>query len=249
MKLFDDILRNNESLFINDQALDYDYTPREIPFREKQQNYIAEAIKPLFQGKSGRNLFITGTKEIDKATAVKNILREVEEKTKDIFIEIINCQKKEQLKLISKIPKNKAAIIVFESVECLKEVEILNSISKNFNKKCILMISDDKYCFKNIKSSLNADILEFEPYSYHETINILEQRANYAFYPGVIDKPVIKFIAKRAFVRGGIRTGIFLLKESGNIAEMNKSKKVLVEHCEKAIEKLDLFIQNKFQKV
>jgi archaeal cell division control protein 6 len=246
LSLFDDILRDEESLFVNEQALDYDYAPKDIPFREKQQQHIAEAIKPLFQKKSGRNLFITGSQDIDKTVAVKHVLRELEEKTDDIFIEVVNCSKKgtsELIKVLSKIPNKKESIIVLEDVEQLKEVNLLHTLSKNYS--CIFMISNDKDWIANldneIKFTLNADILEFKPYSYRETFKILKKRASYAFTPGVIRNKTIKFIAKRAYKNKDVRTGIFLLRESGNIAEMKESKKVKIKHCKKAIEKLDTY--------
>ncbi|MBT4377137.1 hypothetical protein HOD29_07230 [archaeon] len=252
ISLFDDILNDDESLFINEQALDWDYVPSEIPLREKQQHYIADVIKPLFQGKSGRNLFITGPPEIDKVIAVKHVLRELEEKTNDIYISYIDCQKKETSelrKIVSEIINEELVVIAFEDVENLKEGEILNTLSKSFNKKCILMISDDKDWLKklnkNIKSSLNADVLKFKPYNLREIFKILKKRASYAFYPGVIENRAIKFIAKRALKNGDFRAGIFLLRESGNIAEMEESKKISKKHCKKAIEKLDSFLIKK----
>jgi archaeal cell division control protein 6 len=248
MFLFDDILKDSESIFINEQALDFDYTPREIPFRENQLHYIADIIKPLFQKKPGRNLFITGDPYIDKATAVKLVLRELNDKTKDIFTIYTKCLKKETnglRKVVSEIRNKKLVVIALEGVENLKEVEILNTLSKNSNKKCILMISDDKDWLNNlderIRTTLNADTLTFKPYTYEETFEILRQRSESAFVPDTVDKEAIELIAKRAFESGDIRMGIFLLRESGNIAERNKSKKVLIEHVKKAIERLEFF--------
>ncbi len=48
MALFDDILKDSESLFMDTVVLDYDYLPKLLPFREKEQHHVASCIKPLF---------------------------------------------------------------------------------------------------------------------------------------------------------------------------------------------------------
>lgn len=270
MGLFDDILHDNESLFINGQALDYDYVPREIPHRENQQHYVADVIKPLFQKKDGRNLFISGAPGIGKTVAIKHILRELEEKTDDIFAVYVNCWKKdtgykilldiceqlgykwvhnkrtdELMKIVSDIVNKKAVVIVLDEVDRVKELDILYSFSEDIYRKCILMIANDPEWLarldNRVRSRLNSDTLEFKPYNFEETIDILKQRIEYSFVPDAVDKKVLELVSEKAFENGDVRTGIFLLRESGNIAEMKGSRKVLIEHCEIAIGKMDSF--------
>jgi len=270
MGLFDDILHNDESLFINEQALDYDYVPKEIPHRENQQHYIAEVIKPLFQKKTGRNLFVFGSPGIGKTAAIKHILRELNDKTDDIFTIYVNCWKKdtsykilldiceqlnykwwhnkrtdELLKVVSDIVNKKSVVIVLDEVDRVKELDILYSFSEDFYRKCMILIANDSEWLAKlddrIKSRLNSDTIEFKSYNFNETFDILKQRIEYAFVPDVVDEKVLELISTKAFENGDIRTGVFLLREAGNIAEMKASRKVSVEHCEKAIEKLDGF--------
>jgi archaeal cell division control protein 6 len=270
MGLFDNILHDNESLFINEQALDYDYVPKEIPHRENQQHYMADIIKPLFQRKAGRNLFIFGSPGIGKTVAVKHVLRELNDKTDDIFTVYVNCWKKdtsykilidiceqldykwthnkrtdELMKVVSDIVNKKSVVIVLDEVDRVKELDILYNFSEDFYRKCILMIANDSKWFVHlddrIKSRLNADNLEFKSYNYAETFDILKQRVSHAFVGNVVNERVIELVSERAFENGDIRTGVFLLRESGNIAETRASREVLIEHCEKAIEKLDSF--------
>ncbi|MBT3690693.1 AAA family ATPase [Candidatus Woesearchaeota archaeon] len=268
MGLFDDILHNDESLFINEQALDYDYVPKKIPHRENQQHYIADVIKPLFQKKSGRNLFIFGAPGIGKTVAIKHVLRELEEKTEEIITVYVNCWKKdtsykilidicgqlnykwvhnkrtdELMKIVSEIINKKSVVVVLDEVDRVKDLDILYNFSEDFYKKCILMIANDHDWIVNldsrIKSRLNSDVLEFKAYNYDETLDILKHRAGYAFVPDSVEREVLELVASKAFDNGDVRTGIFLLRESGNIAEMKASRKISVEHCEKAIEKMD----------
>jgi len=81
MSLFDDILKSDESIFKNPIALEFDYTPKEIPYRENEQHYIADCIKPLFMQRNGRNLLIFGGAGIGKSLAVKKIIEELSEKS------------------------------------------------------------------------------------------------------------------------------------------------------------------------
>ena len=92
-----------------------------------------------------------------------------------------------------------------------------------------------------IKSRLNPEVLEFKPYNYEETLGILKQRIDYAFSSNVISKNVIEIIAKKTFDIQDLRTGIYLLKESGEIAEFKNKNKIDIEDCEEALKKLDEF--------
>ena len=81
MGIFGDMLREGESLFKNEDALDGDFIPRNLPYRENQHHHVASVIKPLLMGRNGRNLFICGAPGIGKTAAVKWVLRELEEET------------------------------------------------------------------------------------------------------------------------------------------------------------------------
>ena len=50
MGLFKDMLQSGESLFTNEVALDFEFVPKNIPFRENQQKQIARCIQPLLDG-------------------------------------------------------------------------------------------------------------------------------------------------------------------------------------------------------
>ena len=56
MGLFDKTLHADESLFLDTMPLDADFMPPVIKFRENEQQYIADCIKPLFNKRSGKKL-------------------------------------------------------------------------------------------------------------------------------------------------------------------------------------------------
>ena len=89
-------------------------------------------------------------------------------------------------------------------------------------------------------------MLEFKPYNATETKEILKQRTGYAFVDNVWEKDAFELIAAKTAELSDIRTGLYLLRESGMIAEDNASRKITLEHAKKAIAKLDEYhVKNK----
>jgi cell division control protein 6 len=265
--LFKDILSNEESLFTDEIALDFDYIPAVIKFREEQQAYIATCIKPLFHNRNGKNLLIMGKPGIGKTLSVKKVLEELEKETDEIIPISINCWKKdtfhkimieicsqighkwgfnkktdEVFKEVSKILNRKKVVICFDEIDKLKEDQVLYSILEDIDKKTIILITNEiNFLSKldsRIKSRLMIDVLEFKPYNFDETKGILEYRKNFAFVNGVWDENGFNLIAEKTYELKDIRTGLFLLRESGNIAESEASRKILLKHAERAVEKL-----------
>ena len=91
MALFKDMLSSEESLFKNELALDFSFQPKVLKYREPQQRYIASCIKPLFQNRNGKNVFIYGVPGIGKTLACKHVVGELEEETEDITPIYVNC--------------------------------------------------------------------------------------------------------------------------------------------------------------
>ena len=270
MGIFDDVLKDSESLFIDEIALDYDYVPKEIPFREEQHQYVADVIKPLFSQRSGTNLFISGKPGIGKTVALKHIFRELKTKTDEIIPIYINCWKKdtsfkivneiceqigykwvqskrtdELMQAITNILNKKQVVFCLDEVDKVKEVDIIYSLAEDILKKTIIMITNEKEWYakldSRIRSRLNVEYLEFKPYNFEETRGILTKRLGEAFAPNVFDTSGFDMVVKKAHDNKDIRTGLFLMKEAGNLAEMRASRKVTIDHAKMAILKLESF--------
>ena len=84
MALFKDMLHSDESLFRDEEALNYDFIPKILKYRENQQRHVATCIKPLFSERAGKNCFVSGAPGIGKTAAIRWVLRDLEEETDDI---------------------------------------------------------------------------------------------------------------------------------------------------------------------
>jgi len=270
MSLFDDILHSDETLIKNENALDFEFIPKLLPFREQQQKYIAECIKPLFFGRSGRNLLVYGKPGIGKTAAVRFVFRELEEETDDIIPVYINCWKRntsykmlleiceqigykftqnkrteELFDVVKHILNKKGVVFAFDEIDKMEDYDLLYYVLEDIYKKAVILITNYKESFididDRIKSRLVPESLEFKPYTKEETREILKQRVEYAFYPDVICEDAFSEIVEKTYEVKDIRVGIYLLREAAIIAEERSSKKIEKQDVVKAISKLDEF--------
>jgi archaeal cell division control protein 6 len=274
MGLFDDVLKGGESLIRNEQALDYEFLPKILPFREQEQRYLAECIKPLFQSRSGRNILIHGAPGIGKTAATRAVLRDLEEQTDEIHVVYINCwqhnttykilieicdqlgykftQNKnttELMKVIASICNKKAAVFAFDEVDKVEEFDFLYSILMEIYRKSVFLITNYKSWLmeldERIKSRLTPELVEFRQYNGHETAEILKQRSEYAFVPGVWNPDAFEAVTKRAAEIKDVRAGLFIMKNAAHEAESKASKKITLEHVTTALGRMDeFFVKN-----
>jgi cell division control protein 6 len=270
MSIFKEMLKAGESLFRDEIALDYDYLPKLLPYREKEQFYIAGCIKPLLQKRSGKNLFIHGAPGIGKTAATRYILRDLENETDQVIPMYINCWKKnttykiileicdilgykftqnkktdELFKIAKDMLNKKSAVFVFDEADKLEDFDFLYLLLEEIFRKTIILITNFKNWILNlderIRSRLTAEIIEFKPYNPEETRGIMKKRMSYAFVPGVWEEEAFELAAKRTIEISDIRSGLYLLKESALAAENKASRKIAAEHVKEAIAKLDDF--------
>jgi len=270
MGVFDKILKDSETLFQNELALDYTFIPPKIQFRENQQAYIASCIKPLFNNRSGKNLLISGSPGIGKTVATRHVLKQLSDETEEISALYINCWKKnsaykvlheicslldikfieslttEQLaKKVASALNKKPAVLCLDEIDKLDQPDILYTLSEDILKKSLILITNDRSWLSSldprIKSRLSLDLLEFQPYSLQEVQEILKQRINYAFYPRVFSLELLPHVAHAANQAKDVRTGLYLLKESALLAEAESSRSITQQHLDAALKKLENF--------
>ena len=231
---------------------------------------MASCIKPLFQKRNGRNLFIYGPPGIGKTLACKNVLKELEEQSDEIFPIYINCWQKntsfkilieicnlldyklthnkktdELFNIVKGILNKKSAVFVFDESDKLDDFDFLYSIMEEIYRRSIFLINNDSSWLSEledrIKSRLMPEMLEFRPYNNKEIEGIIRERIKYAFFENIWQEEAIELAVEKTFELGDIRSGLFILKEAGNNAEDRSSRKITLDDVQKAIEKLPKF--------
>ncbi len=270
MPIIKDFLGSSESLIKNEIALDYNYIPKLIPYREHEQRFIASCIKPLFQRRNGKNLLIFGPPGIGKTVAIRHLFNEIEEETEDVFPVYINCWQKnttykvaleicniigykfvqnkkteELFAVIESILNKKSAVFAFDEIDKVEDFDFLYTLLENIFRRTILLVTNYKTwqseIDNRIKSRLLAEMLEFKPYTPEETKGILKHRLEYAFNPNVFADEAFNIIVKKTADLKDIRSGLHLIRESALEAETASSRKITIEHTQKAIKKFDEF--------
>ncbi|MFT4303105.1 MAG: Cdc6/Cdc18 family protein [Candidatus Woesearchaeota archaeon] len=270
MGIFTNILKDSESVFADTVALDYDYMPKLIPYREDEQFKIASCIKPLFAERNGKNVFVYGKPGIGKTLAIRHILNELEEETDDIIPIYVNCWQKnttykvllevcdilgykftqnkkteDLFKIVRDIVNKKSAVFVFDEVDKSEEMDVLYTLLEQIYRKTIIMITNFKSWIEDldirVKSRMTPELIEFKPYNSNETKGILENRKKYAFQPNSWKDDAFEKVVNRTFELEDIRSGLYIMKEAGNSAEDRASKIIELQDVGNAIKKMDEF--------
>ncbi len=259
-----------QSLFRNAIGLDYDYQPKLVKYREGEMRQVAAAMRPLFQKRSGRNVFIYGPSGVGKTVAVRNLLQELEQESDEVSAFYINCWKsdttfkvllemckainykfvqnkrtEELFEIVKKDVNKKSAVFVFDEIDKLEDIDFLyNLVEEVFNKAIILITNNKDWIAEldsRIKSRLTAEMLEFKPYNLTETRGVLQQRMDFVFPPGCWETEAFEAVAQKACAMQDIRSGLYLMKEAANTAEERNSQRVTMADVAAGMKKLEEF--------
>lgn len=112
-------------------------------------------------------------------------------------------------------------------------------------KVSLIGISNDlkftEFLDPRVKSRLGEEKMVFPPYNADQLRDILKQRSELAFFPGVIDASVPPLCsALAAQEHGDARRALDLLRVAAEIAERNGDDKVMEAHVYKAKNKIEL---------
>lgn len=273
MGAFDEMLREGESLFKNESAIELDFVPKMMPFRDAQQKQVASAIRPLLQGRNGTNVFVHGAPGIGKTAAIKWIFRELEEQ-EDVNVVYVNCwqrntsyqvfvevcdqlgykftQNKRQdelMAIIANICNKKPTVFCFDEIDKVGDLDFLYSILQDIYKRSVVLITNYKEWIadveERIKSRLMPDIVEFKAYNRDEMSKIIRDRVPLAFVPGAWHAEALEVVLDSASKVGDLRAGWFLMRQAAITAENEASRKIMPQHAAIAIEKLALMTVKK----
>ena len=94
-KIFDSV--GSRSLFKNKQVIQSNYSPENIPHRDKQIEQIAAILAPALLGQKTSNLFVYGKTGTGKTLSVQHVANELSKRVKGskvLRIEYLNCKLK-----------------------------------------------------------------------------------------------------------------------------------------------------------
>lgn len=272
--LFDNILANNQTLIKNENALEFEFLPRDLPHRENETKFLASCVMPLFHDRMGKNVLINGVPGIGKTAATKYVLREMQEADENEEIETVyvNCwlnntsfkivteiceylgykftQNKKTTELfgiVKNIVNKKKAVFVFDEIDKAEDTDFLYYLLEGIYKKTVFAITNDKNWLITLDDRVRS---RFQP----ELSQFNPYTAQEVF-------DILKSRVEQAFfpnvwddelimeiakkVQQDLRKGIFLLKHTALEAENRSSKTVEFSDLEKAIQKLaDFTIKN-----
>jgi archaeal cell division control protein 6 len=155
------------------------------------------------------------------------------------FIELIDSEKQLLVLVLDEIDQTIKKI----SSDFLYNLTRLNSeLSKT--QICVVGISNDLTFLEGIdprvRSSLSEEEVIFPPYNALQLQEILSRRSESAFNEKVVQEGVIaKCAAYAAREHGDARRALDLLRISGELAERDNSKKILLKHIDLANEKIE----------
>lgn len=270
MGLFDERFKHEQSLFRDEHSLNYEFLPKELPFRENQQHYLADCLKPLLHGRSGRNVLIHGPPGIGKTAAARSVLRELEDTTDQVRTIYVNCWQRsstfkvlvelceqfnyrlthnkntnELMDIIEHNLNKKGVVLVFDEIDKAEDLDFMYFLLERIYKRSIILITNyDEWLSEldeRIKSRLTAEVIEFKPYEQHEIREILQRRLPFAFQSNVWDDDAFDLVVRATTEHGDVRMGLYLLREAGNIAEEKFAKRITNVHAQAAIAKLEKF--------
>ncbi len=177
-----------EPIFRNEESLDPEWLPKNLPYREAQHHRIAACITPLLHGRTGRNCIIYGAPGIGKTAAVKLVLKELDDNpdvnAPDVYVLYVNCWQKnttykifveicellgykfvqnknteELFRIIQSIVNKKAAVFAFDEVDKVEEVDFLYGIFTEVLKKSVLLITNHKQWYSSVDERVRSRLV------------------------------------------------------------------------------------------
>ncbi len=257
----------DESIFSNIDSLNAEFVPKFLPHREEEQKTIAQAIKPLCDGKCCRNLLVFGSSGIGKTHAVKRVLEDMLSESSEVLCAYANCwvydksgeilaklcadlgysvkAAENSAQLLARIKsrnEEKPIVFVFDEIDQADELDFLYSVLEEVQDRAVIAITNSNKWLagldERIRSRFLPQELEFRAYSKEEILDIMRERRKFAFYQDTWSREAAEILDEKTAELGDVRAGIQLMREAGLAAEEKASRIVMEEHALSAVKKL-----------
>jgi len=159
-KIFDSV--GSRTLFKNKSVLQSNYSPEEIPYRDKQIEQVASILAPVLIGQKTSNLFIYGKTGTGKTLTVQYVREELLKRAKDsenpLRIEYINCKLKKvadtEYRIIAELVKKLGGEVPATGLPTDQVYSIfLNTLQKLDEKLFIIILDEIDHLVKKISDN------------------------------------------------------------------------------------------------
>jgi Cdc6-like AAA superfamily ATPase len=252
---------SQHSIIVNQEALSEDFLPEQVIHRMDQLKMIAQAIEPVFSGRSAKTVLIHGASGSGKTTSARHLIEKLRE-DHGVLTAYVNCWKHytrfhflraicrelrlntylgniSSIDLSNKIEKacmERPCVIVIDEFDQLEEKDELYNL-REAGVSLILITSDARNLFKirsRIESRLGAlERVHFPPYKWQELADVMESRARIALRPESWNKAQLRRIA--LVCGGNAHFALEFLKLAAERAEEKNAARILDEHVDFAI--------------
>ena len=275
-------------IFKNKVALQTNFQPEAILFRDDQIKQIALILAPVLRGEKPSNLFLYGKTGTGKTLSIQSIKEELMKRVKKdagfkLKIEYLNCKLKKvsdtEYRILAELIKKfggeipstglptqsvynkfielidgekQLILLIFDEIDqAVKKISNdflynLTRLNSELSKTqlAVIGISNDLTFLDEldprVRSSLSEEEIVFPSYNALQLQEILKKRSEMAFKKDIVSEGVIaKCAAFAAREHGDARRALDLLRIAGELAERDKSKKLLLKYIDEANSKIE----------
>ena len=266
-----ELFKKNHRIFKNKRVLSPLFVPEVLQDRDKEIKEIAYYLGDVVDRATPSNLLVLGLPGSGKTVCLNFVLDKLNERTDVLARYVVadgtayqvitdiarSCELDVPLRglgfmevwkiLKEKVQDNISVFLLDEIDKCLTKdgSKLLYHLSRHANI-CTVAISN-KLTLMNliddprVLSSFNPKKIVFSPYNAEQLIDILEYRAERAFYPDVLDDAVIPLCSAMAAQRNGdARYALDLLAFSADICTRREKEKVFEEDVRIAKDEVEI---------
>ncbi len=164
-KIFNSV--GDRSLFKNKQILQSNYTPEDIPHRDREIEHIASILAPSLLGQKTSNLFIYGRTGTGKTLSMQHVANELTQRSKDskvLRIEYLNCKLKKvadtEYRIFAELIKKLGGTVPATGLPTDQVYRrFLEIIEKNDEKLFILILDEIDQAVKKISDDFLYNLM------------------------------------------------------------------------------------------